>query len=112
MADGSNMDAPEQGLAQPHNIEAEQALLGALLVNNEIYDRISGIINESHFYDPVHGRIFEVAARRTQKNALASPVTLKAFLEDDPGLAEMGGPPSLARLAEHGIFVRLPGLLS
>ena len=99
MADGANMDGPPEGLTQPHNIEAEQALLGALLVNNEIFDRVSGIINESHFYDPVHGRIFEVAARRIQKNALASPVTLKAFLEDDQGLAEMGGPPYLARLA-------------
>ena len=85
MADGSNMETPGESLAQPHNIEAEQALLGALLVNNEIYDRVSGIINESHFYDPVHGRIYEVASRRIQKNALASPVTLKAFLEDDPG---------------------------
>ncbi len=99
MADGSNMETPGESLAQPHNIEAEQALLGALLVNNEIYDRVSGIINESHFYDPVHGRIYEVASRRIQKNALASPVTLKAFLEDDPGLAEMGGPAYLARLA-------------
>jgi len=99
MADGSGVE-PETGVnEQPHNIEAEQALLGALLVNNDVYDRVSGIVNDSHFFDPVHGRIFEVAARRIQKNALASPVTLKAFLEDDPGLAELGGAPYLARLA-------------
>ncbi len=99
MADGSGVEPDVEGQAQPHNIEAEQALLGALLVNNDVYDRVSGIVNESHFFDPVHGRIFEVAARRIQKNALASPVTLKAFLEDDPGLAELGGPAYLARLA-------------
>jgi replicative DNA helicase len=90
-------DATPVGL--PHSIEAEQALLGALLVNNDVYDRIASIISEKHFFDPVHGRIFEVIARRIQKNALASPVTIKAFLEDDPGLAELGGPAYLIRLA-------------
>ena len=83
----------------PHSIEAEQALLGALLVNNDVYDRIASLVNEQHFFDPLHGRIFEVVARRIQKNALASPVTIKAFLEDDPGMAEVGGPAYLVRLA-------------
>ncbi len=55
-----------------------------------------------HFFDPVHARIFEIAAARIQKNALASPVTLKAFLEDDAGLKELGGPAYLARLAGCG----------
>ncbi len=96
-------DATGAGL--PHNIEAEQALLGALLVNNDVYDRVAGLITETHFYDPVHGRIFSIAAQRIQKNALASPVTLKAFLEDDPGLAELGGPAYLARLAGAAISV-------
>lgn len=89
----------------PHNIEAEQALLGALLVNNDVYDRVASLVTEAHFYDPVHGRIFDIAAQRIQKNALASPVTLKAFLEDDPGLAELGGPAYLARLAGAAISV-------
>ena len=83
----------------PHNIEAEQQLLGAILTNNDNYDRVSSIIGPQHFYDPVHARIFEVAAARISKNALASPVTLKAFLEDDEGLKELGGPAYLARLA-------------
>ena len=60
---------------------------------------IAGVINEAHFYDPVHARIYEIAASRIAKNALASPVTLKAFLEDDEGLKELGGPAYLARLA-------------
>jgi len=71
---------------QPHNIEAEQALLGALLVNNEVYDRVAQLIEPRHFYDPLHGRIFEVAARRIQQGALATPVTLKPFFESDPGM--------------------------
>ncbi|MHA3980347.1 replicative DNA helicase [Halovulum sp. GXIMD14794] len=104
MADGTGGIETEER-THPHNIEAEQALLGALLVNNEVYDRIASIINESHFYDPVHARIFEIAAARIQKNALASPVTLKAFMEDDPGLAELGGPAYLVRLAGAAISV-------
>ena len=87
----------------PHNIEAEQQLLGAILTNNETYDRVSSVINDTHFYDPVHARIYEVAAARISKNALASPVTLKAFLEDDDGLKELGGPAYLARLAGAAI---------
>ena len=96
MADGST--APEIQAA-PHNIEAEQALLGALLVNNDVYDRVSSIIEPHHFYDPLHGRIFETAGRRIAKNALATPVTLKPFFEADPAMAEIGGPAYLARLA-------------
>ena len=87
----------------PHSIEAEQQLLGAILTNNDVFDRIASIVRPEHFYDPVHARIFETAAARIQKNALASPVTLKAFLEDDEGLKELGGPAYLARLAGAAI---------
>ena len=87
----------------PHNIEAEQQLLGAILTNNDVYDRVASVISEVHFYDPVHARIYEVAASRIAKNALASPVTLKAFLEDDPGLKELGGAAYLVRLAGAAI---------
>ncbi|QUJ77874.1 replicative DNA helicase [Sulfitobacter albidus] len=87
----------------PHSIEAEQQLLGAILTNNDIYDRIASIIGPKHFYDPVHARIFEIAAARIAKNNLASPVTLKAFMEDDEGLKELGGPAYLARLASAAI---------
>jgi replicative DNA helicase len=87
----------------PHNIEAEQQLLGAILTNNDVYDRISSLVKPAHFFDPVHQRIFEIAAARIQKNALASPVTLKAFLDDDAGLKELGGPSYLVRLAGAAI---------
>lgn len=89
--------------AMPHSIEAEQQLLGAILTNNDVYDRVASIINSSHFYDPVHARIYEVAAARIAKNNLASPVTIKAFFEDDEGLKELGGPAYLARLAGAAI---------
>jgi len=89
--------------AMPHSIEAEQQLLGAILTNNDIYDRVASVIGPKHFYDPVHARIFEIAAARIAKNNLASPVTLKAFMEDDEGLQELGGPAYLARLAGAAI---------
>ncbi len=97
-SDGQNSQS-EPTHALPHSIEAEQALLGALLINNDVFDRVASLVKQEHFFDPVHGRIFEVVSRRIQKNALASPVTIKAFLEDDPGLAELGGPAYLVRLA-------------
>ncbi|WP_270729753.1 replicative DNA helicase [Shimia sp. Alg240-R146] len=97
--------APEAAEADPmpHSIEAEQQLLGAILTNNDIFDRVASVITAEHFYDPVHARIYEVAAARIAKNNLASPVTLKAFLEDDEGLKELGGPAYLARLAGAAI---------
>lgn len=89
--------------ALPHNIEAEQQLLGAILTNNDVYDRVASLVKSDHFYDPVHQRIYEKAAARIQKNALASPVTLKPFFEDDAGLKELGGPAYLVRLAGAAI---------
>ncbi|MFK7868276.1 MAG: replicative DNA helicase [Roseobacter sp.] len=93
---GTDIQAPD---TMPHSIEAEQQLLGAILTNNDIYDRIASIIGPKHFYEPVHARIFEIAAARIAKNNLASPVTLKSFMEDDEGLKELGGAAYLARLA-------------
>ncbi len=98
---GAN-DAPEAD-PMPHSIEAEQQLLGAILTNNDIFDRVASVITSDHFYEPVHARIYEVAAARIAKNNLASPVTIKAFLEEDEGLKELGGPSYLARLAGAAI---------
>ncbi|MFD1343489.1 replicative DNA helicase [Litorisediminicola beolgyonensis] len=93
---GAEIQAPD---TMPHSIEAEQQLLGAILTNNDVYDRVASIIKAKHFYEPVHARIYEIAAARIAKNNLASPVTLKAFMEDDEGLQELGGPTYLVRLA-------------
>src|SRR6056297_1845224 len=89
--------------ALPHNIEAEQQLLGAILTNNELYDRVAATVKAEHFFEPVHQRIWEKATAQIAKNALASPVTLKLFFEDDEGLKELGGPAYLARLAGAAI---------
>ncbi|MES2664830.1 MAG: replicative DNA helicase [Pseudomonadota bacterium] len=102
MAPAPLAPAPETDVL-PQNIEAEQQLLGAILTNNDIYDRIASVVKSDHFFDPVHQRIFQIAAARIQKNALASPVTLKAFLEDDAGLRDLGGPAYLVRLAGAAI---------
>jgi replicative DNA helicase len=97
---GVDVQSPD---TMPHSIEAEQQLLGAILTNNDIYDRVAAIIGPKHFYDPVHARIYEIAAARIAKNNLASPVTLKAFMEEDEGLKELGGPAYLVRLAGAAI---------
>ena len=93
----------ETSIGLPHSIEAEQQLLGAILTNNDLFERVASILGPEHFYDPVHARIFETASARIAKNNLASPVTLKAFLEGDSGLAELGGPAYLVRLAGAAI---------
>ncbi len=105
MNEVATIRSKEAGLTEnlPHNIEAEQQLLGAILVNNDVYDRISSLVKPEHFFDPVHQRIFEIASARIRKTALASPVTLKAFMEDDEGLKELGGPAYLVRIAAAAI---------
>ena len=99
--DGSNLT--ENLNYMPHNIEAEQGLIGALLVNNEVYDKISQLINPQHFFDPVHQRIYEVAVEKISRNSLASPVTLKTNFQNDLGLKELGGVSYLAKLAASAI---------
>ena len=107
MNEVSSLKASDNGLETstglPHSIEAEQQLLGAILTNNDLFERVAPILGPEHFYDPVHARIFETASARIAKNNLASPVTLKAFLEGDEGLAELGGPAYLVRLAGAAI---------
>ncbi|WP_298290427.1 replicative DNA helicase [uncultured Litoreibacter sp.] len=102
MNDMSNMQREPAGTeavaALPHNIEAEQQLLGAILTNNDVMDRVASIVSPEHFFDPVHRRIFETAAARIHKNLLVSPVTLKPYFEEDEGLKELGGPAYLVRL--------------
>lgn len=84
----------------PHNLDAEQALLGALLYDNEIYHRVADWLKTEHFYDPVHGRIYETAADLIGKGSLADAVVLKTHFEQDDGLREIGGATYLAILIE------------
>ena len=92
---------PLLGLSQripPQNIQAEQALLGALLANNKAYERVSEFLTADHFVDPVHGRIHAAIARRIEAGQLADAVTLKAEFEHSGVLDEVGGTSYLAQL--------------
>ena len=83
----------------PANIEAEQALLGAILVNNAAYHRVSEFLRAVHFAEAVHGRIFEAIGKLIERGQIANPVTLKSLFDQDGALAEIGGAAYLARLA-------------
>ena len=83
---------------QPSNIEAEQALLGSILVNNDIIDEISTIVNSSIFYDPAHIKIYDVIQNLNNKGMIANPITLKNFFEKDNMLDEVGGTEYLVKL--------------
>jgi len=89
----------------PHNEEAEQALLGAILVNNKAYERVSEFLRPQHFYDPVHQRIYEAISKLIERGQVANPVTLKAYFENDPGLVAEGGGAYLAELAASVVTV-------
>ena len=64
--------------SMPHNIEAEQALLAAILINNNAADKVSGFLAPDHFLEPVHGRIYEAATKLMERGQIASPVTRTA----------------------------------
>jgi len=83
----------------PHNIEAEQALLGALLINNDAFDRVASFLEVTHFYEPLHARIYEAVAKLVSGGHIATPVTLKSYFDADEALQEVGGSQYLARLA-------------
>src|SRR6516225_5369251 len=88
----------------PHNLEAEQALLGAILINNDAFDRVSDFLRSEHFVEEIHRRIFEVAGSLIRAGKLATPVTLKTFL----GEHDLGGvtvPQYLARLASEATTI-------
>lgn len=89
----------------PHNIEAEQALLGAILVNNNVFEKVGEMLAPEQFYDPVHQRIFEAIATLIQRGQLADPKTLRGMFENDPALADVGGAQYLGDLAASVISV-------
>tara|TARA_B100002051_G_scaffold197239_1_gene187152 strand:+ start:2534 stop:3967 length:1434 start_codon:yes stop_codon:yes gene_type:complete len=84
----------------PCNIEAEQALIGSVLVSNEIYDEISSIIDSGKFFDPIHVKIFETIETLISKGLLANPITLKNFFENNEGLKELGGQEYLIKITK------------
>ncbi|GHS93629.1 replicative DNA helicase [Alphaproteobacteria bacterium] len=92
-----NKPAPPE--AVPHNLEAEQALLGALLLNNNVLENVGDFLKPEHFYSPVHGKIFRAIQFLRDKNYSADPITLKDFFQKDDALSEVGGASYLVDLA-------------
>src|SRR6201988_3169088 len=89
----------------PHNIEAEQALLGAILVNNEAFYRVSDFLEPRHFFEPVHQNIYEITGNLIRVGKIANPVTLKTFLPADVDIAGLTVSQYLARLAAEATTV-------
>jgi replicative DNA helicase len=85
----------------PYDIEVEQALLGAFLVDNHAIERASSVMKPEHFYDPLHQRLYEVILSMFERGGMAlTPLTLNAAMKNDPGLVEVGGHAYLAGLAQ------------
>jgi|TARA_B100001059_G_scaffold196888_1_gene202090 replicative DNA helicase len=82
----------------PSNIEAEQALLGSILVNNDIIDEISNIVKPNMFYDPAHIKIYELIENLNSKGMIANPITLKNFFEKENMLNDVGGTEYLVKI--------------
>jgi replicative DNA helicase len=90
----------------PHNIEAEQALLGAILINNEAQDRVSSFLKSEHFFDPLHGQIFEVAGKLIAAGKQATPITLKTYFENhEPTAQGLTVPQYLGRLVTNATTI-------
>ncbi len=83
----------------PHNEEAEQGLLGALLIDNRALENIADFLRPEHFFIPAHARIYEAIQKMTDRGQNASPVTLKNYFEKDADLTDVGGGAYLAELA-------------
>src|SRR5712671_1188702 len=89
----------------PHNIEVEQALLGAILVNNEAFYRVSDFLEPEHFFEPLHQKIYKDTGSLVRAGKSASPITLKTFLPTDLDIGGMNGSQYLARLATEATTV-------
>ena len=84
----------------PCNIEAEQAVIGSILISNEIYDEVSPILDSKKFFDPIHAKIFETIENLISKGLLANPITLKNHFENNEGLKELGGQEYLIKITK------------
>ena len=88
----------------PNNIEAEQSVLGSILLSNEIFDEINTIINSKNFYDPMHQKIFAAIENLIFKGMLANPITLKNYFENEKD--EINVPEYLVRVTKFSTSTR------
>src|ERR1700761_7591476 len=89
----------------PHNADAEQGLLGALLIDNRAYEKVADFLKVEHFYAPAHGRIYGIIAKLIERGQIASPVTVKALVHEDEDLTHLGGGAYLADLAASVVTI-------
>lgn len=89
----------------PHSLEAEQALLGALLLNNQAYEKVSEFLRSEHFADAVHGRIYKALQTLIERGQIADPITLRAYFDQDNDLESVEGGRYLATLAGSVITI-------
>ncbi len=97
--------ASESSQVLPQNVEAEAALLGALMVDNRLVEDIQLKLKPHHFFEPLHGRIYEAILKMTDANRVANPVTLRPLFESDQNIKEVGGVAYLAQLTGSGAAV-------
>ena len=88
----------------PNNIEAEQSVIGSILVSNEIFDEISTIITSANFYDPMHEKIFAAVESLIYKGLLANPITLKNYFKDEKD--ELNIPEYLVKITKFSTSIR------
>jgi replicative DNA helicase len=93
------------GAELPHNIEAEAALLGAIMIDNRIAEEVQQRLREEHFFEPVHGRIYAAILKALDRNMIANPVTLRPLFEADETMRELGGPAYLAQLTGNSAAI-------
>src|SRR5690606_1568092 len=95
-------DADSTARALPSNVEAEAAFLGAVLIDNRVIEELQAPLTPAHFFEPVHGRIYERVLQLLDRKAVVTPVTLRPYFESDEELRELGGLTYLARLTADG----------
>ena len=96
---------PAGPAALPQNVEAEAALLGSLMIDNRLVEDVQLKLRSHHFFEPLHGRIYDAILRLTDKNMVANPVTLRPTFEADEAMKELGGPAYLASLTGSGAAI-------
>ncbi len=89
----------------PANIPIEQNLIGAILINNAAYGRVSEFLLPEHFFEPVHRRLFEAIGKLIERGAPVDPVSLKNLFDQDASLVDIGGAQYLMRLAKSAVSI-------
>jgi replicative DNA helicase len=97
--------SPELLRTPPYNPEAEARLLGALLINNSVYHRVSEFLQDHHFGNALHSRIFSAIGKLIERGQIANPITLKNMFDQDAALTEVGGAQYLVKLAQAAVAI-------